>query len=82
MNKTHYENYDVLTFSQLKVLALVAEGLSNDEIAEKLKIKKVSVKTHLRDISDRLYINDGKTGGSHKRVKLALYYIRNYQNEK
>lgn len=41
---------DVLTRRQLEVLALVAEGLDNDEIAARLDISDATVKWHVRHV--------------------------------
>jgi DNA-binding NarL/FixJ family response regulator len=43
-----------LTESELKVLALVGRGLSNDEIAAELFVAETTVRTHLRHILDKL----------------------------
>ncbi len=45
---------DVLTDSELRVLALVGRGLSNEEIARELFIADTTVRTHLRHILDKL----------------------------
>ncbi len=47
-----------LSHSQLRVLRLVASGLTNPQIARQLFISVNTVKTHIKDISDRL----GTTG--------------------
>jgi DNA-binding NarL/FixJ family response regulator len=43
-----------LTESELKVLALVGRGLSNEEIAGELFVAETTVRTHLRHILDKL----------------------------
>ena len=43
-----------LTESEVKVLALVGKGLSNDEIAAELFVAETTVRTHLRHILDKL----------------------------
>ena len=43
-----------LTESELKVLALVGRGLSNDEVAAELFVAETTVRTHLRHILDKL----------------------------
>jgi DNA-binding NarL/FixJ family response regulator len=45
---------DVLTDSELRVLALVGRGLSNEEIATELFVAETTVRTHLRHILDKL----------------------------
>lgn len=56
---------DVLTDRQRDVALLVAQGVSNKEIARRLAIAERTVKTHLTAIFDRLDIAD--------RLQLALY---------
>jgi DNA-binding NarL/FixJ family response regulator len=45
---------DALTDSELRVLALVGRGLSNEEIARDLFVADTTVRTHLRHILDKL----------------------------
>jgi len=45
---------DVLTDSELRVLALVGRGLSNEEIATELFVAETTVRTHLRHILEKL----------------------------
>ena len=47
---------DDLTRRESEVLALLAEGLSNKEIAEKLFISPSTVKTHVKHISKKLNV--------------------------
>ena len=44
----------MLTESELRVLALVGRGLSNDEIAAELFVAETTVRTHLRHILEKL----------------------------
>jgi DNA-binding NarL/FixJ family response regulator len=44
----------ILTESELRVLALVGRGLSNEEIASELFVADTTVRTHLRHILDKL----------------------------
>lgn len=46
-----------LTPTETKVLKLVAQGVSNDAIAEKLCVRPVTVKTHLYKIFKKLKVN-------------------------
>ncbi|UYO43083.1 LuxR C-terminal-related transcriptional regulator [Rhodopseudomonas palustris] len=43
-----------LTRKELKLLALVADGLSNSELAERLFVADTTVRTHLRNINAKL----------------------------
>lgn len=61
-----------LTERELEVLRLVAEGLSNREIATKLVISEKTVKTHVSSLLSKLGLED--------RVRLAIYAIKNGLN--
>ncbi len=56
----------LLTPRESEVLELVAQGLSNKEIAGKLVISVNTVRSHLRFILDKLHMNN--------RVQAALWY--------
>jgi DNA-binding NarL/FixJ family response regulator len=58
-----------LSDRELEVVALVAAGHRNKEIANKLFISEQTVKTHLTNIFQKLEVTD--------RLELALYAIRN-----
>jgi two-component system NarL family response regulator len=58
------ETVEALTKRELEILRLVAEGLSNEEIGKKIFISRKTVKTHLRNIFDKLQV--------HNRFKAAL----------
>lgn len=47
-----------LTDREMDVLALVVDGLSNHEIASKLTIAETTVKTHIRNILQKLSVED------------------------
>lgn len=49
-------NLEVLTLREKDVLQMVAKGASNKEIAEKLVVKEVTVKTHLNSIFRKLKV--------------------------
>lgn len=57
-----------LTPREQELAALVAAGLGNREIAERLVISENTVKNHMKNILDKL--------GLHNRVKLTAYAIR------
>lgn len=47
-----------LTKKELEVLALISEGLSNKEIADKLVITMSTTKAHVHNILQKLYVSD------------------------
>ena len=51
-------NIDVLTPKEKEVLALVAKGSSNQEIADILCVRDVTVKTHLNSIFKKLKVTN------------------------
>ncbi len=57
-----------LTEREREVLCLVAEGLSNREIAEKLVISEKTVKTHISSLLGKFGLED--------RTRLAIYAIK------
>ena len=61
----------ILTARQLEVVALVAEGYSNKEIARMLALRAKSVANHLEQIRARL--------GLRNRAHLAAWYVAHYQ---
>jgi DNA-binding NarL/FixJ family response regulator len=52
------EDLDVLTDREREVLALVAEGLTNSEIARRLYISQGTAKTHVRNLLAKLDARD------------------------
>jgi two-component system, NarL family, response regulator LiaR len=58
-----------LTDREREVLSLVAEGLSNSEIAERLMISEKTVKTHISNLLSKLDLKD--------RTRLAIFAIKN-----
>jgi two-component system nitrate/nitrite response regulator NarL len=59
---------DALTEREVEVLRLVAQGASNPQIAEQLNITINTVKVHLRNILDKLQVNN--------RTQAAAYAVR------
>ena len=60
---------DGLTEREAEVLALIAEGLSNTEIADRLFVAETTVKTHINRIFAKTQSRD--------RAQAALYAHRN-----
>lgn len=63
-----------LSAREREVLELLARGLSNKEIAFELKIAENTVKNHLRNILEKLHLQN--------RVQAALYAVRTGIGEK
>jgi NarL family two-component system response regulator LiaR len=59
---------DPLTEREVEVIRLVAQGLSNDDIAEKLVVSERTVRTHVSHILDKLHLAN--------RTQMALYAVR------
>jgi DNA-binding NarL/FixJ family response regulator len=57
-----------LTDRELEVLKLVAEGMSNREIAGELYISENTVKNHVRNILEKLHL--------HSRMEAVVYAVR------
>jgi len=57
-----------LTDRELEVLKLVAQGMSNREIAEELYISENTVKNHVRNILEKLHL--------HSRMEAVVYAVR------
>ena len=51
-------NIDALTPKEKEVLSLVAKGASNQEIADKMCVRDVTVKTHLNSIFKKLKVTN------------------------
>ncbi|GMQ79020.1 MAG: response regulator transcription factor [Anaerolineae bacterium] len=59
---------DPLTSREKEILHLVAQGLSNQQIADQLSIAEVTVRTHVSNILSKLHLAN--------RVQAALYALR------
>lgn len=57
-----------LTEREVEVLKLVAQGLSNQEIADRLVLSEWTVRTHVRNILDKLHLAN--------RTQAALYALK------
>ena len=57
-----------LTGRELEVLRLVAQGMSNKEIASELYISENTVKNHVRNILEKLHL--------HSRMEAVVYAVR------
>jgi DNA-binding NarL/FixJ family response regulator len=57
-----------LTDRELEVLKLVAQGLNNKDIADKLFISENTVKNHIRNILDKLHL--------HSRMEAVVYAVK------
>jgi NarL family two-component system response regulator LiaR len=64
----HARTPDPLTARELEVLRLVAQGRSNREIAERLTVTEMTVRTHLSNILGKLHLAS--------RTQAALYALR------
>jgi DNA-binding NarL/FixJ family response regulator len=53
-------DYEELTPREREILALIAEGMSNQEIADHLVIEMGTVKNHVHSILDKLNVNSRK----------------------
>ena len=56
--KTTVQNLEHLTQKEKEVLKLASQGCSNRDIAEKLVVKEVTVKTHLNSIFKKLKVTN------------------------
>jgi len=69
INEQNEFNINGLSTREREVLALVAEGLQNKDIAKELYLSEKTVKNHVSNILKKLNVND--------RTKAALYAVKN-----
>ena len=62
------ESVDPLSPREIEVLELIVEGFTNREIADRLFISESTVKGHLRNILDKLHLQN--------RIQAAVYAVR------
>lgn len=62
-------NQDSLTAREIEVLQLIGEGLSNQEMAQKLFLSEKTVKNHLTNIFRKINVSD--------RTQAVIYAIKN-----
>ncbi len=67
--KTTDEKQTVLTFREKEILAMIAAGLSKDDIADGLGISPHTVKTHTHNIYQKINVPN--------RIKAAMWATRN-----
>ncbi len=67
--KTKVKSDNELTKREYEVLSLIAEGLNNKDISEKLFISEKTVKNHVSSIFRKIKVND--------RTKAAIYAYKN-----
>jgi DNA-binding NarL/FixJ family response regulator len=60
-----------MTLREREVIALIAEGMSNKEIAHRLNIATDTVKSHVRNVMEKLAL--------HSRLQIAAYAHQQYE---
>lgn len=65
-----------LTDREREVLGLVAQGLSNARVAQRLVLSERTVEAHMRSVFTKLGVHDD--GGSHRRVLAVLAYLEGH----
>lgn len=66
-----------LSDREREVLELMAEGLTNAGIAERLIVSERTVETHVRNVLTKLNIPDSQNG--HRRVLAVITYVSEMQ---
>lgn len=62
------EEMDALTEQEQVILTLIAEGLNNKEIAEKIHLGEGTIRNYISSMLDKLQLRD--------RTQLAIYYYK------
>ncbi len=70
-----YEIIEPLSERELEVLYLIAEGLSNREIAQKLYLSHNTVKGHARNIYGKLGVNSRTQAAARARILGLLPFV-------
>lgn len=65
---------DRLTVREQEVLALMAQGLTNRAIADRLRLSSKTIESYVTSILERLQIDAAE--GVHRRVRAVLMYLR------
>ena len=65
-----------LSEREREVLALMAEGLSNGAISERLVVSSKTVESHITHVFAKLGLRDGDGDGADPRVRAVLAYLR------
>jgi len=68
--------FDDLTEREREVLALIAEGLRNSAVAERLHLSEKSVEKHINSIFSKLHLGDEPE--SNRRVRSVLLWLAEY----
>ncbi|MEV7087645.1 response regulator transcription factor [Streptomyces sp. NPDC093085] len=68
------DDLDTLTPREREVLALMAEGRSNDAITERLRISGKTLETHVRNVFTKLHLEPDLA--YHRRVLAVLAHLR------
>jgi DNA-binding NarL/FixJ family response regulator len=68
------DGLDVLTAREREVLSLMAEGLTNSAIADRLVLTERTVEGHVRSVLMKLKLPDGED--AHRRVLAVIAYLR------